>query len=166
MTLDACSSWLERDTENLKYVLEMRRHWLYFLFSVGFCETAPSGSKIELKLRTVLRKLIFFWAFTLIADSSWLEKATENVKYVLETRRHCLSFLFEVGFCETSPSGSKIELKIRTVWRKLKLFLSLDFDLWWLLTGKRYRKFEVCFINKKKLLIFFVFRWIYWNNSF
>ena len=70
----------------------------------------------------ILREELKIRAVTLDANSSWLERDTENLKYFLETRRHCLSFLFSVSFSETAPSGSKIKLKIHTVGRNLIIF--------------------------------------------
>ena len=51
---------------------------------------------------------------TLKAINSGTKRGTEKLKYVLETRDNCLSLLFSVLITQTSPSGSKIELKIRT----------------------------------------------------
>ena len=87
------------------------------MFSILFTQTSPSGSKIELKIRTVWRKLNHFLAWTLVTDSSLLEKDTENLKYDFKTRRNYSSFLFSDGFTEIAPSGSKIVLKNPTIWR-------------------------------------------------
>ena len=70
---------------------------------------------MEMLIEKIWQQLNYFLTLTLVAHSSGLKRGTENLKYVLETRRHCLSFLFSISFSETAPSGSKIKLKIRTV---------------------------------------------------
>ena len=82
--------------------------------------------KGEIILKNIAKNLYL----TLDANNFWLDQATLNLKYVLETRNHWLSFLISIGNTGRSAFGSKLDLK--NISRKIVTWLWMPITSDWI----------------------------------